>query len=78
MKTRSSSGVGQKVDLAFNIDSLRITDLEEDDDDAETATTTSLYDKLSKNPTKAKENTDQTEKAITNGDKLKAILRRSE
>jgi archaellum biogenesis ATPase FlaH len=27
MKTRSSSGVGQKVDLEFNIETLRITDL---------------------------------------------------
>ena len=26
MKTRSSSGVGQKVELAFNVDTLRITD----------------------------------------------------
>lgn len=32
MKTRSSSGVGQKVDLEFNIDTLRISDLGEDDD----------------------------------------------
>jgi hypothetical protein len=32
MKTRSSSGVGQKVDLEFNIDTLRITDLGEEDD----------------------------------------------
>jgi archaellum biogenesis ATPase FlaH len=31
MKTRSSSGVGQKVDLEFNVDSLRITDLGEDE-----------------------------------------------
>jgi len=30
MKTRSSSGVGQKVDLEFNVDTLRITDLGED------------------------------------------------
>lgn len=30
MKTRSSAGVGQKVDLEFNIDTLRITDLDED------------------------------------------------
>lgn len=29
MKTRSSSGVGQKVDLEFNIDSLRISDIDE-------------------------------------------------
>ena len=32
MKTRSSSGVGAKIDLDFDIDSLRIRDLEEDDD----------------------------------------------
>jgi KaiC/GvpD/RAD55 family RecA-like ATPase len=30
MKTRSSSGVGQKVDLEFNIDTLRINDLEDE------------------------------------------------
>lgn len=30
MKTRSSNGVGQNVDLAFNINSLRITDLPDD------------------------------------------------
>jgi len=32
MKTRSSSGVGQKVDLEFNIETLRINDLEEEED----------------------------------------------
>jgi len=31
MKTRSSSGVGQKIDLAFDIDTLRISDLDEDE-----------------------------------------------
>ncbi len=31
MKTRSSSGVGQKVDLEFNIESLRISDLPEEE-----------------------------------------------
>jgi len=30
MKTRSSSGVGQKVDLEFDVDSLRIRDMPED------------------------------------------------
>jgi hypothetical protein len=34
MKTRSSSGVGQKLDLEFNIDTLRITDLPEGEDDS--------------------------------------------
>jgi len=33
MKTRSSSGVGSKIDLGFNIDSLRIYDLDEDEQD---------------------------------------------
>jgi archaellum biogenesis ATPase FlaH len=32
MKTRSSSGVGQKVDLEFNVDTLKINDLGEDED----------------------------------------------
>jgi hypothetical protein len=32
MKTRSSSGVGQKVDLEFNVDTLRINDLGEEED----------------------------------------------
>jgi len=31
MKTRSSSGVGQKCDLEFNIDTLRITDIDEEE-----------------------------------------------
>jgi archaellum biogenesis ATPase FlaH len=31
MKTRSSSGVGQKIDLEFNIETLKITDLPEDE-----------------------------------------------
>jgi len=31
MKTRSSSGVGMKIDLEFNVDTLRITDLSEED-----------------------------------------------
>ena len=32
MKTRNSSGVGQKVDLEFDVDTLRIKDLFEDED----------------------------------------------
>jgi archaellum biogenesis ATPase FlaH len=34
MKTRSSSGVGQKMDLEFNIETLRITDLPEDEQES--------------------------------------------
>jgi archaellum biogenesis ATPase FlaH len=36
MKTRSSSGVGQKIDLGFDVDTLRIVDIG-DEDDAPTA-----------------------------------------
>jgi hypothetical protein len=38
MKTRSSSGVGMKVDLEFNIESLKISDLPEDEQDSNGAT----------------------------------------
>lgn len=46
MKTRSSSGVGSKVDLAFNNKSLRISDLEDGDDDAVTATSKDIMAQL--------------------------------
>lgn len=48
MKTRSSSGVGSKVDLSFNNKSLRILDLEEDADNAITATSKNIYEQLKK------------------------------
>jgi len=34
MKTRNSSGVGQKIDLGFDVDTLRIIDCDEDEDDS--------------------------------------------
>jgi KaiC/GvpD/RAD55 family RecA-like ATPase len=37
MKTRSSGGVGSKIDLAFDIDTLRISDLDVDDEVENTA-----------------------------------------
>jgi len=48
MKTRSSSGVGSKVDLAFNNKSLRISDLEEDADSAVMAASKGIYEQLKK------------------------------
>jgi KaiC/GvpD/RAD55 family RecA-like ATPase len=38
MKTRSSSGVGQRVDLGFNLESLRIEDLSDEDQEDDDAT----------------------------------------
>ena len=46
MKTRSSSGVGTKVDLKFDPDTLRIVDLEEGDEDSMTVTTGNLVEQL--------------------------------
>lgn len=46
MKTRSSSGVGSKIDLSFNNRSLRITDLEDGADDAVSAASKNIYEQL--------------------------------
>jgi hypothetical protein len=82
MKTRSSSGVGQKIDLDFNLDSLRISDLDEDAEDSETVTTSGLYKKLQEGGTATQSASshkpNQAEAVINNADKLKNILRRTE
>ena len=47
MKTRSSSGVGQKVDLEFNVDSLRISSLDEEESQSYNQTgKNKIYDSL--------------------------------
>jgi hypothetical protein len=38
-KTRNSSGVGQKIDLGFDVDTLRIIDCDDDDDDSYNSST---------------------------------------
>jgi hypothetical protein len=50
MKTRSSSGVGQKVDLEFDLDTLRIKDLGEDGE-GEYKPKPSIYEGLKKTST---------------------------
>jgi len=50
MKTRSSSGVGQKVDLEFDLESLRIRDLG-DEDEYNNKPKPSVYDNLKKTST---------------------------
>ena len=50
MKTRNSSGVGQKVDLEFDVDTLRIKDLGEDEGYS-SAPKTSIYEGLKKTST---------------------------
>jgi hypothetical protein len=49
MKTRSSAGVGQKVDLAFDIAGLRITDLPEDEQGSTAFQPSAMLDKIKRN-----------------------------
>jgi hypothetical protein len=75
MKTRSSSGVGQKVELAFDIDSLRIVDAGEDDEGYTPPPNSTIYDTLKKK-TVVKDSTDTAPKitADVQSTKLKSML----
>lgn len=48
LKTRSSAGVGQKVDLKFDNKTLRISDLSDEEMDAISATTATVLNQLNK------------------------------
>jgi archaellum biogenesis ATPase FlaH len=84
MKTRSSSGVGQKVDLEFDLDTLRIRDLGEDEAYS-SAPKPSVYEGLKKTSTVVDNDTgeirDPTEgiavgkiKGITGSSKIREML----
>jgi hypothetical protein len=84
MKTRSSSGVGQKVDLEFDLDTLRIRDLGEDEAYS-SAPKPSIYEGLKKTSTVVDNDTgeirDPTEgiavgkiKGITGSSKIREML----
>ena len=85
MKTRSSAGVGQKVDLEFDLESLRIRDLGEDQQQSSGfVKKPSIYDSIKaksqvsvKNNDEGDENTDEVAKisATVNGSKLKDLLK---
>ena len=51
MKTRNSSGINSKIDLEFDIDTLRISDCEQEDDDVPTASSngSSIVNALKRN-----------------------------
>lgn len=79
MKTRSSSGVGQKIDLEFDVESLRIRDLGEDDEYQQfKKQSSSIYDQLkNKEGGGIVENTDEEVGKITGSvqsSKLKDML----
>jgi hypothetical protein len=81
MKTRSSSGVGQKVDLAFDIEGLRITDLPDDEQDTITTQSSTIYDKLKKKSTIAESPNEPMPEATSTADqaaRLRSILRKQD
>ena len=83
MKTRSSIGVGSKLDLAFNMDSFRITDLDESEQEDDQGVT-SIYQKLKTKSTVAPagetvtENNMDANPQVDATDRLKNLLRKSE
>ena len=82
MKTRSSAGVGSKVDLKFNVKSLRITDLEEGDESALGVSTASMIDNLkqksvmSDNPNSDKVTHTQVTDVLGQSAELRALLKK--
>jgi hypothetical protein len=82
MKTRSSSGVGQKVDLAFDVSGLRITDLEDGEDQSPAHQPSMMYDKLKRqsNVTSTKSLAEESvviENNTEAQDRLRSLLKRS-
>lgn len=81
MKTRSSAGVGSKVDLKFDVRSLRIRDLEEGEDDATSAAATNLLDSLhKKNTVKSKDTSGVTpgsENPLKQAQALRNLVKKS-
>jgi replicative DNA helicase len=77
MKTRSSSGVGQKVELEFDIESLRIRDLAEDQQTGSGFPQKSnIYDSIKAKSTLSKESDEEVGKitADVQSNKLKQLL----
>jgi replicative DNA helicase len=78
MKTRSSSGVGQKIDLEFDIESLRIRDLGEDQEYQQfKKQTSSIYDQIkNKQPVESDSGDEDVSKitASVQSSKLKDML----
>ena len=74
MKTRSSAGVGQKVDLSFDIQGLRITDLPDDAEDTETTVTKDIFNKIKNKQNEAEQKKSIAENSVVS-DNLQAMSR---
>jgi hypothetical protein len=77
MKTRSSSGVNSKIDLEFDVDTLRISDCEQESDDTANtnSATSSVANLLKRSSQRQSENTDEPRiKAETNSTRLRGFI----
>jgi len=76
MKTRSSSGVGQKVELEFDIESLRIRDLAEESSAGGFVKKPSIYESIKAKSNLTTESDDEVGKvtADVQSNKLKQLL----
>ena len=72
MKSRSSTGVGQKIDLEYNIDTMRITDAGEMSDDSKPKS--SIYDSIKRKTQVESETETPPVQANVQSTKLKAML----
>jgi hypothetical protein len=79
MKTRNSGGVGQKIDLGFDVDTLRIIDLDEDDDDnnynnagSSNTNSTSVLDNIKRGNTAKPVSEDPSDGATATSGKIRA------
>lgn len=81
MKTRSSSGVGQKVDLKFCTETLRIEDLEDGEMGSEETVTKSIEEKLKRKNVVTKKEKDEEHVEKHNGEettRLRQLIRKFE
>ena len=80
MKTRSSSGVGTKVDLKISPETLRIEDLDEDDEDSNTLQTGNLIDQLKRNNSirddSENNHSQESEDVVVQGSMLRDFLKK--
>ena len=77
MKTRSSSGIGQKLDLEFNVDNLRISSVEDEDDNVSRPSAGSSLLNSIKNRTITQKNDEENQpkvKAEVSSSKLRELL----
>jgi hypothetical protein len=80
MKTRSSSGVGSKLDLGYDMNTLRITDLDEDEQ-GEEGQVASIYQSLKNKATVSPAGTESVQPdntAVENAARLQNLLKRRE